>query len=169
MEQNRTTSKLHWLLLMELNQKVYSMWMNHGVGPALKTNVLNCFKDPLEACLVACGLNRELISHLTYYPNQYAQGKLNHINGTFVKYKWTNITMSKMYHFLGILLKMSLVTLDVDGLKSIWYPPTHAIFLLLTMWDQWLSSWAQWYMSYSRFVQICAAFQPESGTSKEGD
>ncbi len=30
-------------------------------------------------------------------------------------------------------------------------------------------SWTQWYVSYSRFIQIHAAFHPESGTNQEGD
>ncbi len=34
-------------------------------GQLVKTS--DCFKDPLEACVVASGLNRELISHLTFH------------------------------------------------------------------------------------------------------
>ncbi len=46
----------------------------NGVGPAVKTNTLNCFNS-----------------------NQYARGKLDHVNGKFVGYKWKNIIMSEMY------------------------------------------------------------------------
>ncbi len=44
----------------------------------------------------------------------------------FVGDKWTNISVVKMYQFLGILLKMSLISSDINGFKSLWYPPTHA-------------------------------------------
>ncbi len=66
-------------------------------GPVVKTNVLNHFKDMLEACAVAGGLNQELISHLTFQSNENAHGKLDHTKGMFVGYKWTNITISEMY------------------------------------------------------------------------
>ncbi len=56
----------------------------NGDGSAIKSSALNKNKDPLEACAVAGGLNRELISHLTFHSNQYACGKLDDINGTFV-------------------------------------------------------------------------------------
>ncbi len=68
-----------------------------STGPVVKTNVLNYFKDPLEAFAVADGLDRELISHLMLHSNNFACGKLDHMNGTFVGYKWTNITVFKMY------------------------------------------------------------------------
>ncbi len=32
----------------------------HSIPPVIKTNALNCFKDPLEACVVASSLDREL-------------------------------------------------------------------------------------------------------------
>ena len=65
-----------------------------GEGSVVKTNALNCFKDPLEACAVAGGFNQELIFHLTFHSNKYACGKLDHTKGMFVGYKWTNITVA---------------------------------------------------------------------------
>ncbi len=38
--------------------------------------------------------------------NQYVHLKVDNLNGTFVGYKWINISISEIYHFLGILLKM---------------------------------------------------------------
>ncbi len=73
-------------------------------------NALNHFKDPLEAYAVASGLNQELISHLTFHSYKYGRGKVDHSKGTFVGYMWTNISIAKMYQFLGVLLKMSLIS-----------------------------------------------------------
>ncbi len=66
-------------------------------GPAVKTNACNHFKDLLEACALAGGLNQELISNLTLHSNEYACGKLDHTKRIFVGYKWMNITVAKMY------------------------------------------------------------------------
>ncbi len=44
---------------------------NHHVcnkpGPTIRNNALNRFKNPLEACAVAGGLNSELMPRLTFY------------------------------------------------------------------------------------------------------
>ncbi len=53
-------------------------------GPAVKTVTLNHFKDLLEACAVDGGLNRELITHLTFHSNKYSHGKLDHTSRIFV-------------------------------------------------------------------------------------
>ncbi len=67
--------------------------------------------------LVVSGLNRELISHLTFHSYQYACGKLDHVSQTIVGYKWINISMSDMYWSLGIIMKMALISSDIDGLN----------------------------------------------------
>ncbi len=75
-----------------------------------------------------------------------------------------------MYQFLGILLKMPLISLDVVGFKSLWYPPTHATISPTFQFKiKDYPSWTKGYMSYSKFVQILAALHPESGTSQEQD
>ncbi len=132
----------------------------NSVRPVVKTN----------ASAVAGCFSRELISHLMFHSNQYACGKLDHVNGTFIGYEWTKITVSEFHQFLGNLLKMSLISLDIDGFKSLWYPPTHAMISPLCHFEiKDNPSWTQCYMSYCRCVQTCPAFHPESGTSKEGD
>ncbi len=104
------------------------------------------------------------------YEHIYACGKLDHTKGMFVGYKWTRITVAEMYWFLGILLKMTLISSDINGFKSLWYPPTHA---LISPSCQYVikdyPSWIKHYMSYSRFVQIRVTFHPENGTSQGRD
>ncbi len=143
---------------------------SNGIGPACKTNALNCFKDLLKACAVAGGFNRELISYLFFHSNEYACGKLDHINGTFVGYTWTSITLSAMNWFFGILLKMSLLSSYIAGFKSLLYSPNHATICPTRQFKiKDYLSWTQWYTSHSIFDQIHAAFHLESGTSQEGD
>ncbi len=72
-----------------------------------------------------------------------------------------------MYRFLGILLKMSLLTGDVGGYKSLWYPPTHFnISPTCQIEVQDYNGWAGKYMQYWRFVQIRGTFHPESTDNK---
>ncbi len=42
----------------------------NGNGRAIKPKTLNQFKDALEVCVVACGLNKEFLSHLTFHLNE---------------------------------------------------------------------------------------------------
>ncbi len=75
-----------------------------------------------------------------------------------------------MYQFLGILLKMSLISSDVYGFKSLWYPPTHAKISPTCQFEiKDYPFWTKRYVSSSRSVQIHAVFYPESGTSWKWD
>ncbi len=79
-------------------------------------------------------------------------------------------SVDEMYHFLGILLKMFLISLDVNGFQSLWYLHTQVTLsptFQLKIKDY--PSWTQQYISYSRFVQIHAAFHPESRYKAEED
>ncbi len=78
-------------------ESIYNVNEYIGEGSVVKTNAHNHFRDPLEACMVADGLNRELISHLTFYSNEYTHGKLDHTKGMFAGYEWTNITIAETY------------------------------------------------------------------------
>ncbi len=52
-------------------EKIINYIKNNGCGPSIKGNALNRFKSLLGACAVAGGLNRELISHLSFHSNKY--------------------------------------------------------------------------------------------------
>ncbi len=65
---------------------------------------------------------------------------------------------------------MSLISSDIDGFQSLWYPsayaklsPTYKLGI-----NDYLSS-TKLYMSCLRFVQKHATFHPKSKKSKEGD
>ncbi len=98
-----------WMTLMILLTLTYGVApdsiCSHHIfnrpSPAIRDNALNRFKYPLEACAVAGCLNLELISHLISHSNKYVHLKLCN-NGKFAAYKWCNISIAEMYHFVGI-------------------------------------------------------------------
>ncbi len=83
------------------------------IGPVINGNALNWFKGHLEACAVAGGINCELIFHMAFHSNEYAHLKTDN-NGKFAGYMWCNISVMEIYYFIGILLKISLIFLDID-------------------------------------------------------
>ncbi len=120
----------------------------------IEDKALNRVKDPVEVCAVAGNFNRKLIIHLTYHSNEYAYENIGN-DGAFHGYKLGNISVGEMYHILGIILEMALISLDIGGFKSLWHPPTHTTlsftcwfdindFLCLTQdhiydWTQWIA------------------------------
>ncbi len=75
-----------------------------------------------------------------------------------------------MYQFLSILLKISLIYLDVNCFKSLWYQLTYATISPTCQFEvKDYPCLTKRYMSYTRFVQIHAAFHWERGTSQEWD
>ncbi len=65
---------------------------------------------------------------------------------------------------------MSLILSDVNGLRSMWYPPTYISISPTCQFEvKDYPSWKNVYMSSALFIQVCAAIYPESGVSKEGD
>ncbi len=103
------------------NQKLYPAITHTTV---MVWNVLNRFNMPLETCAVVGGLNRELMSHLTLQSNKYKCSYLDR-DGRFCEYKWTNICVVEMYHFLGIIFKMLLQLSDFNRFHLLWHPPTY--------------------------------------------
>lgn len=95
-----------------------------GSGPWSKNFASFCFNDPLEACAVTGGLGTDLIWNWTFNSNQYVEGKL-FPSRHFYRMLWKNISVTEMYRFLGILMKMYLLTGNEKGYKSLWYPSKH--------------------------------------------
>ncbi len=120
----------HWnfidFYLWNQTRSTYNVNEYNSVGPALKTILLNHFKDQLKACEVADSLNRELISCLTFHSNKHARGRLDHVNWTFVGYKWTK------YSVWDVLIPWYSVENIFDifihrQFQSLWYPQTHCM------------------------------------------
>ncbi len=139
-----------------------------GPGPCLRPYVSTRFRTVLEAFGVAGGFTYELIKRITANSNAYASKNLKGSNfaGSF----WHPISVEEMYHFLGIILKMSIDNRQVGGYHAYFSPPME---LFSTPGDSTkihgFSSWAADVMSEYRFRQIRAAFHPENGVSVVGD
>jgi hypothetical protein len=79
----------------------------------------------LEACGVAGGFTYELIKRMTANLNAYAA---KHIRGNhFAGYSWHAITVEEMYHFLGIILKMSIDNHQIGGFHAYFSPPVELV------------------------------------------
>ncbi len=51
-------------------------------------------------------VHREVVLHLAFHSYEYVHAYCDY-DGMFSGYKWCNIAVAEMYHFLGIFLKMS--------------------------------------------------------------
>ncbi len=107
-----------------------------------------------KTCLRYVQLKMALIEN--WYYIQCISNECDCVNcdedGKWCGYKWSNIAVDKMYHFLGIILKMSLISSDVDGLILHWYPPTHAIVSFTWQFDiRDYPSWVKVYTSIALF------------------
>ncbi len=100
-------SQLRWKFepLTEVLQQPVNMYS--GPGPCLRRGVGSKFQTLLGAAEVCGGFSREFIKRLTAHSNHYAQ---EHMDGgnRFGGSKWLNIFVQDMYHFLGVILKMSI-------------------------------------------------------------
>jgi hypothetical protein len=91
-------------------------------GPCgIRRSVAASFQTPTEALEICGGLSRDFVRRLVVNSNNYFHqfirpniGKNNHHSGM----KWTNISLKEMYHFLGILLKISIMERDAGGYPS---------------------------------------------------
>jgi hypothetical protein len=87
--------------------------------------------------------------------------------------KWTNISLKEMYHFLGIILKISIMERDAGGYPSYFakenkklYTGTLSSSYMTVVSDS--AGWAWKYMSIKRFKQIRSAFHPEKKAAGMG-
>lgn len=67
-----------------------------GLGPCLKNFSRDHFNDPLEACTITGGLDRNLMSNLNFISNQHLRGKLT-ITGNFGGMVWKNLLVKEIY------------------------------------------------------------------------
>jgi len=129
-------------------------------GPVgLKNGVASLFTDPLE-CLSENGLSRDFVARLARNSNEYAK---KHIlpkdrNRRLHSHEWKNITISEMYVFLGITLRISLSPMDSGGYAAYFRKTNKEVFgetLLGT------KGFARKYMKLWRYKQIRAALHPD--------
>ena len=94
------------------------------------------------------------------------------VNSIFCGEKWRNITVEDMYHFLGIILKISMEERDSGGYTAYFRKIDKTLFADLdgqtTKTLPGSAGWAWKYLSLACFRQIWSAFHPESKTAGKG-
>ena len=143
----------------------------------LRAGIAECFTDPSE-CLEECGgLTYKFVARLAANSNDYFKFFIEPglcKNKRFHNIKWVDITTAEMYHFLGIILKISLAEMDAGGYVAYFSPGNR---LIHTGWCrgsyktkelEGTKGFASDIMSLSRFKQIRAAFHPENKIAGNG-
>ena len=101
--------------------------------------------------------------------NAYVRARL--VGNKFYGSNWKNITIEEMFHTFGMILKMSLVSICLGGLKVYFNPITklyisfNEVIELRTV-D---TNWTDERLTYKQFLQIRAALHPEDGVLDIGD
>ncbi len=135
-------------------------------GEAMKDSGLNRFKSTLDACAVAGGFNRQLISHLAFHSNEYVWVHLGDKNW-FCCYKWINMKIDELYCLLS-------QNYSKNNAHFIWYKwilfniVSSNIYITLSnvsIWNQILS----FVDKKCHLPDSHAAFHQESGVRNKGD
>jgi len=102
---------------------------------------------------------------------QHIKPKLG--RNTYGGLPWSDISIKEMYHFLGIMLKISLSTVDGGGYTAYFAPEDKVIYSdtgrhpkIIQIKNS--AGWAQHTMSLGRFKQVCGAFHPEDRVASYG-
>jgi len=144
---------------------------DHGLRPGVSRR----FNDPLE-CFSECGgMTVQFIARLAANSNDYYWTKIkpslgrNLYNGLV----WKDISIDEMYHFLGIMLKISLSPIDGGGYSAYFATDDKVIYAdtsrnPVTIQIKNSRGWAQDIMPLHRFKQIRGAFHPEDKVASYG-
>ena len=141
----------------------------NGNGLCLRRYVDRKFETLLGACGTAGGFSYELVKRIKMNSNNYVRERL--VGNKFYGSDWKNITVVEMFHAFGMILKMSLVSICLGGLKAYFNPITKLYIscneaIELKTVD---TNWTNDRLTYKHFLQIRAAIHPEDGTSEIGD
>ena len=145
-------------------------------GPhGLRAGVSEKFNDPFE-CFSECGGFTSLfVARLAANSNDYYYHHIKPDLGRnrYCNEEWKDITTEEMYHFLGIMLKISLSTVDGGGYAAYFAEEDKVIYAdsgrrPITMSVANSKGWAQNTMKLNRFKQVRGAFHPEDKTAGIG-
>ena len=128
-------------------------------GTKLKCGVAKSFKNPMECITICAGFDCTFVARLTHNSNQYAKTNIlvNNTNCMWHGSKWEHITIQEMYHFLGIILKISLLPVDSGGYTSYFRDDNQSIIFDFTQDPEVIpnsNGFASKYMSLKQFKQI---------------
>ena len=134
----------------------------------LKKGISDTFSSISECVSKVGGLDINLIKRITFNSNAHARNKLKH--GNFAGYKWSDITATEMIRFFGIMLKISILDLNMGGYDAYWKKDlTVQVAPKYSVKIEGHDAWARRVMTKPRFKQIRAAFRPEIGSDRVGD
>jgi hypothetical protein len=132
------------------------------------------FKDPFECFEKVGGFGLHVVARLTHGTNRYFHKTIKPTlcrNLRWHKIRWTDVTIEEMYHFLGILLKISLTPIDGGGYKTYFMKTNKVIFVggdTTPLEIKNSTGFASEFMQLERFQQIRGAFHPEDKSSGLG-
>jgi len=141
----------------------------------LKSGMADRFNDPLE-CLAECGgLTTQFMARLAANSNDYYYHQIKPSQGRnlYCNARWKDITTAEMYQFFGIMLRISLATVDGGGYTAYFADEDRVIYAdsgrnPRTMTLSHSKGWAQQHMTLNRFKQIRGAFHPEDKVASLG-
>ena len=157
------------------NTRMREPYRKYSGRHGLKAGMAERFDDPLE-CLAECGgLTPQFMARLAANSNDYYYHHIKPSLGRnlYNNAPWRDITTEEMFHFFGIMLKISLATVDGGGYTAYFAEEDRVIYAdtgrkprTITLSNT--KGWAQQYMSLNRFKQIRGAFHPEDKVASLG-
>jgi hypothetical protein len=134
----------------------------------LKRYVKDLIQTPFDA-LELVAFDYEYVATLAansneYYRNVIMKNKADR-NNRFCGAKWHNIETSEMYHFLGIMLKISLLPVDGEGYNAYFRKRNKVVCGKIISGTK---GFATEFMDITRFKQIRSAFHPENSEYAKG-
>ena len=129
-------------------------------GPVgLKEGVAESFGNPFE-CLAQNGLDRSFVARLARNSNECARKFIlpKDRNRRLHGHDWRNITVSEMYVFLGITLRISLSPMDSGGYAA-YFRKSNKVVMDVIIYGT--KGFAHKYMKMWRYKQIRAALHPD--------
>ena len=137
-------------------------------GPeGLREGIAEAFTNPFECLSVCGGLDYDLVTRLAAASNDYFHMRIKPgltKHNIWHHLQWTEITSEEMYHFLGILLQISITPMDSGGYKAYFSNNNQRISYRRGDEPVEISNsagFAHNYMSIRRFMQIRGAFHPD--------
>ena len=137
----------------------------------LKANIGTRFYTVLQCLFETTAMNRSFFLRLCSESNKYARMVMKERNTSlFLGHKWSNISVTEMIHFFGILLRVSIEPRKMGGYAT-YFTEDHNV-TLSTGYSTNLrgySAWAKDVMTLIRFKQLRSAFRPEFQTFDNKD
>lgn len=155
------------------NESVYPTASLCDSETGLKPGISRRFKDPFNAMKVLGGFDYTFVARVTSNSNEYAKQFIlpRYPNRRIHGEQWRSVTVAEMYHFLGIMLKISLSPVDGGG-YPIYFNKENSRIAYSTEESPVVinnsAGFASDIMTLGRFKQIRMAYHPEDKAAAVG-